>query len=77
MECSLSKSRITTNISEQFTCEIQEKEKLPRNFGGHWIKNGKEFKTHLKTRKGKGEPCNTNKASLSCKLVLDKGTCPS
>ena len=42
--------------------------------GGHTIKNGKVFKAHSKNRKGKSEPSNTSKPSLSCKQVIDTST---
>ena len=42
--------------------------------GGHMIKNGKVFKAHSKSRKGKCEPCNTTKPSLCCKQIIDTST---
>ena len=42
--------------------------------GGHTIKNGKVFKAHSKSRKGKCEPCNTTKPSLCCKQIIDTST---
>ena len=44
------------------------------NKGGHTIKNGQVFKTHLENRKGKCEPCNTSELSLWCKQVFDPGS---
>lgn len=40
----------------------------------HRIKNGKVFKTHLENRKGRSEPCNTNKRLLYCTEVIDTST---
>ena len=47
---------------------------LQEIIGGHMIKNGKIFKTHLENRKGKCEPCNINKPSLCCKQAIDART---
>ena len=47
---------------------------LKETAGGHTIKNGKMFKTNLEDRKEKCEPCNTNKPSKCCKLVIETST---
>ena len=43
---------------------------LQEIIGGHTIENGKLFKAHSKSRKGKCEPCNTSKSSLCCEQVI-------
>ena len=47
---------------------------LQEIIGGHTIKNGRVFKAHSKSRKGKYEPGNTSKQSLCCKQAIDTST---
>ena len=70
--------QINPELQETFqNVKLKKNKNCPRNSGGHRIKKRKEFKTHLETRKGECEPCNTNKASLCCKLVINNSLFPS
>ena len=53
---------------------FKRNQNLQETAGGHTIKNGKMFKTNLEDRKEKCEPCNTNKPSKCCKLVIETST---
>ena len=63
MDCSSNKSGIARNFLEQSTCGKRNKN-LQEIIGGHAIKHGKAFRTHLENRHGNSEPCNTNVPSL-------------
>ena len=57
MDCSSNKSGIARNFLEQSTCGKRNKN-LQEIIGGHAIKHGKAFRTHLENRHGNSEPCN-------------------
>ena len=64
LECSQNKSRNKTNISKEFVV-CKRSKKLLEIVGAHTIKNAKVFKIHLGKSKGKCEPFNPIKTSLT------------
>ena len=70
--------QINAKLQETFQNNLfvafKRKKNLQEIIAGHTIKNGKVFKAHSKNRKGKSEPCNKSKPSLSCKQVIDTST---